>query len=243
MGFNALPFLLWPIAIVIVGIALQAGAPNLQGSATVVFCDVNHPASSPCVPQNSPGTSYYCDPTSIAGFFQACKILPACSIHANYPAFCINDPLTAVAAGCLGAPFLTSYASCGTWLPAGQNVFIPTATIAANLSTGGALFGVSSTSGFITFVSVVIGLACLAGLNIFGSGESSEAVHDLLMGGLLLSVWGVLIGLEGFISPQPSQLEMFSQLNMMIAGFGTFLFGIATLSYCIGVGGAISRGS
>jgi hypothetical protein len=246
VGFRAGTLLLFPLLIMVIAIAVQQGnqAPNLQGSNTVQFCTSQ--VSTNCAVQNSIGTSYTCQPTaSIFGLFPNCKILPSCDIKPPFPAFCISDPIEAGLAGCIGAGIFTNYASCGVWLPAGTYVFIPSSTINSDLTTTSALFGLSATgpSGFISLIFGVVAIVAILGLTVFSTGENSESIHILFMAALLLGIWGILSGLEGYLGGSTSPSEMFNSMNMMYPGFGTFVYVGLTLAYTLGIIGTVSRGS
>jgi hypothetical protein len=238
-----LPFLILPIAIMVMAILLDSSSPSLTGAGGVSIC--SQPGQSNCIPPNSTGTAYACQPTSLLGNLQACKILPSCSAPPYpSPAFCIGDALTAVTASCF-FQFLTSGAAgCGVYLPANTNVFIPHAQIVSSLSTSGAFFGFSASgaSGFITMVGIAVGIISLAGLSVFGSGEQGEGLHILFMGGMVLGFWTILTGVEGFAGGSVSE-TFFNSLNAAYPGGGTFLYVMLTLSTVIGFVGLVSRGS
>lgn len=218
----------------------------IQGTNNVVFCNPNNPTLTNCLPQGSLGTSYYCQPQNLIGFFQACKILPNCNITPPSPAWCLpNDAsgaIDSIAAGCALQFAAAGPAGCPVFLSGGLNVFIPTQIIAGNLASTGALFGfsISGSQAFIAMIGIAVGLISLAGFTVFGSGFSSESVHVLFMGGMLLGFWVILAGLEGFIAGNPA--SMFSQLNAWVSGTGTFTYVGLTLTYALGFVGSISRG-
>lgn len=247
-GFKAATFLFFPIVVMLLGIIVTASAaanpvPGISGQNAVQFCNPNNPVPSDCLPAGATGTAYFCQPdaTFTLGI---CKILPTCDVTPPAPAWCVGDILQAIfIASATGNPgCVLNFASCGVFLNAGDNVFIPITTIAGDLSSAGALFGfnVIGTNGFITMIGIAIGLVALASLTIFGSGMGSEGVHMLFIGGMLMGIWLILSGLEGFLGG--NQGSMFAQLNLAISGVGTFLYVIFTLSYTLGFVGTISRG-
>lgn len=242
MSARALPLVFFPLAVMLVGILLSASAvPNQNGSATATFCST--PTQQNCVPANSPGTTYYCDPTNVLGYLQACKILPSC-VAPPYPdpAFCIGDVISAAGAGCLFQFIQQGSAGCGVYLKGGFSVFIATKQIASSLSTTGAFFGYvgGGAGGFITMIGVAVGIISLAGLTVFGSGEQGEGLHILFQGGMVMGLWLLLSGLEGF--PGGNDV-MFAGLNVAIAGAGTFIYALLTLSVVGGFLGLVSRGA
>lgn len=246
---HALPFLVFPLAVMVVGLLLTLssavsatnGLPTANGQGNAVFCAT--PTQKNCIPAGSPGTSYFCDPTNILGFLQACKILNSCAVPPYpSPTFCIGDVLTAFSAGC-GLQFISAGAAgCGVYLPGGFSVFIPTAQIASSITANGAFFGFvgGGSSGFVAMIGVAVGIISLAGLTVFGSGEQGEGLHILFQGGMVLGLWLILSGLEGF--PGGSD-QMFTSLNGAVAGAGTFLYSMLTLSVVIGFLGLVSRGA
>ena len=68
-----------------------------------------------------------------------------------------------------------------------------------------------------------------------------KAIFDGFIGGMLLGVWFILAGIDGFIFG--SSTSIFAQLNIPIANMGTFIFGFLTLLYTMGTIGSVSRGS
>lgn len=92
----------------------------------------------------------------------------------------------------------------------------------------------------VAIIGIVIAVAAVAGLNLFGSGESSEAIHILLMGGIFLGVWIFLTGLDGFATASPN--SFFVQMNGSMAGSGTFFYFIVSVVYLLGFIKTVSRG-
>jgi len=224
--------------------------PNLNGSACATFQNTGQP-SNQCA-NGSIGTSYYCQPNFITPLYPACMILPACNAPPYpSPAFCIQDPLSAIQAGCLPGYTLAAVthggngeSGCGVFLPAGSFVFIGTQQITASLSSSGAFFpfAVAGVSGFITMIGLVVGIVCLAGITIMGSGENAEGIHILFMGGMVLGFWLLLSGTEGFVGGNAAEL-FFNSMNGAIPGVGTFIYVMLTLSVVLGFTGLVSRGS
>ena len=240
MSARSLPFIVIPIAIMLLAILMNGqGTPDTSAAQPVEFCA--NPAQQNCIQQGSIGTSYYC--SSPAGVMQACKILPSCTTPPYpSPAFCLGNVIQAIGASC-AIQFITSGAAgCGVYLPANSWVFIPTGQVASSLTTAGAFFSFSSSgaSGFIGMIGVAVGVISLLGLTVFGSGEQGEGLHILFIGGMVMGIWLVITALEGF----PGSTELFfSSLNQAIAGAGTFLYVVLTLSVVIGFTGMVSRGA
>jgi hypothetical protein len=248
---HALPFVVLPLAVMIVAMLLSVSAAvsatkgtpatDFQGSAT--FCA--NPSQRNCIPQGAVGTAYYCDP-GLGGFLpglQACNILPSCGAPPYPPpAWCVSNVLTAAIAGCLVQFIASGSAGCPVFLPAGFSVFIPTQQIASSITTGGAFFGFvgGGASGYISMVGVAVGIISLAGLTVFGSGEQGEGLHILFQGGMVLGLWLIISGLEGFPGGNDA---VFASLNSAVAGAGTFIWSMLTLSEVIGFLGLVSRGA
>src|SRR5712692_5931159 len=96
-------------------------------------------------------------------------------------------------------------------------------------------FGSVTTTSFIDMLVISVGVAALAGLSIFGSGESPEAVHIIFMFSLIIGVWSILSLAEGFVNPNgPSPASVFSSLNKGISGLGTSVYLLLTIVYMIG---------
>lgn len=99
---------------------------------------------------------------------------------------------------------------------------------------------ISLTSGqaFVAIIGVIVAVAAVVGLNIFGSGESSEAIHILLMGAAFLGLWIFLTALEGF----GVKADFFSQLNSAYAGLGSIFYSVLSLVYLLSFVKTVSRG-
>ena len=93
----------------------------------------------------------------------------------------------------------------------------------------------------VASIGVIVTVAAVVGLNVFGSGEASEAIHMLLMGGIFLGIWVFFSGLEGFIGGSPS--SFFVQLNGALPGLGTFAYFMLALMYLFGFIKTVSRGA
>jgi hypothetical protein len=114
-------------------------------------------------------------------------------------------------------------------------------TQATNIPTSQFAYGALSSQSLLIMVTVAVGVAALAGIAVFGSGENAESVHILFVAGLLLALWAVFSALEGFITGSPS--SGFTQLNLATGlPLGTGLYLILTLLYVVGVTGTVSRG-
>jgi len=102
-----------------------------------------------------------------------------------------------------------------------------------------AIFGFNINGGlaFIGFITVIIGVATLAGFNIFGSGLENESIQILAQGALLMGLWAILSGLEGVGASSP---DMFAQLDAVF-GLGTVLYAVLTIMVLLGFAGTISR--
>src|SRR6058998_3505817 len=58
-------------------------------------------------------------------------------------------------------------------------------------------FGSITTKSFIEMIEIAVGIAALAGITLFGSGESPEGIHILFMSSLILGLWLILSLAEG----------------------------------------------
>ena len=240
MSARALPFLVVPLLIMVIAILMNGSTPAFSGSSTAQICTQQN-----CPPPGSTGTSYFCQANNLIGLLQACKILPNCNAPPYpQPAFCIQDAISAAGAGCFFQFLANGAAGCGVFLPSNSFVFIPTAQITSSLSSTAAFFTftASGTSGFITIIGVATAIISLLGLTVFGSGEQGEGLHVLFMGGMVLGLWLVVSGIEGYVSGSPNEL-FFDSLNSAIQGAGTFVYAMLTLSVVIGFTGLVSRGS
>src|SRR5574340_817759 len=98
MSARALPFLVVPLFIMMGAILMNSGNASVNGTNTAQFCNA---PNAGCPPPGASGTLYACQPASLIGNLQACKILPNCNAPPYLaPAFCIGDIFTAISAGC-----------------------------------------------------------------------------------------------------------------------------------------------
>lgn len=242
MAGRAIPFLVFPMVIMLVAILMNSTAPAINGSATASFC--SNPSSSVTCQQPSGVTTVFCVPANIIQAIASCQILPHCSAPPYpSPAYCVNDLGTALAAGCFFQFVASGSAGCPVFLPSYASVVLTNTQLISSLSTSSALFAfsVSGTSGFIAIIGVAVGIISLLGLTIFSSGLQGESLHVLFIGGMVLGLWLLLSGIEGFAGGTSDMF--FSAMNVAIAGAGTFFYVIMTFSVVIGFTGLVSRGS
>jgi hypothetical protein len=228
-----------PLAVMVVSLLLGGG--NLAGNASpYVICNQNTPACTQggdvtitCASTiiNAPcalgGTGPFSD--------KPCEVPPFPA-----PAYCVQN----FAGGLLANKGFT------TLLPAGQSITVPAAVASGQFtSNSGAFFSFGlvslSSNGFITALGVIVGVAALAGLTIFSSGEQSESIHILFMGGIMIGIWLFLSGLDGVLSGNPA--SFFVQLNSALtspgnAQFGTELYIGLTFMYLMGFMTMVKRG-
>lgn len=132
-----------------------------------------------------------------------------------------------------------------TWfLPAGATVTIllnQTGNTPPNTSNGVFFnLGTVGPSGFISIIGVILGIVCLAGITVLGTGAGTESIHILFMGGMMMGIWLFLSGLDGFGSSNPNSI--FVELDALSAGSGTGFYIILTFLYFIGFAGMVKRG-
>lgn len=130
-----------------------------------------------------------------------------------------------------------------TYMNAGLSVFIGSNGQVQLVNGASAQFsyGVLSPAALLVMLTVAVGVAALAGIAVFGSGENSESVHILFVEGLLLGFWAVLSAAEGFVLNNPS--SGFAQINSATGiAVGTGLYLVLTLLYVVGATGAVTRG-
>lgn len=183
-----------------------------QGTITVVTCNIS--------------------PT-IGGSLAACKIFPNCITPTPAPAWCFPFPFSLIPS------------DQGTFLSNGQSVILTATQVnQGNLQNSQAIFAFSQIgpSGWIVIILVGVGIAVLAGITVFGSGENQETVHILFIGGTLLGIWFILTALDGFLTGNTQ--SFFGQINQMNPGqpLGTALYILLSLLYTIGVIFTISWG-
>lgn len=131
----------------------------------------------------------------------------------------------------------------GTDLDTGVTVFINNQGQAVQSLAAGAsfAFGTFTPQALLIVITVAVGVAALAGITVFGSGESAETVHILFIGGIFLGLWAILSALEGFITGNP--LSGFAQINAATGlPIGAGLYLMLTFLYIIGITGTVSRG-
>lgn len=202
-----------------VAVFLQGG--NLQGSGqNVGFCNAN----TGCVNQGT-ATVITCNIPG-GGVLTACKIFPNCITPTPAPAWCFPFPFSLIPS------------DQGTFLSNGQTVILTATQVNnGNLQNSQAIFSFSQIgpTGWIVIILVGVGIAVLAGITVFGSGENQESVHILFIAGTLLGVWFILSTLEGFLTGNPN--SFFAQLNNINAGqpLGTALYIVLTLLYTLGI--------
>ena len=219
--------LLVPLVIMICFVVISAGsAPTLQGSNPITFCSPDKQAAGQCAVSNDKNAiTYYCNlGQQIGGIIGACEILPNCLSPTPYPAWCFPSQLRFLPG--LGGTYLYTFG------------FVTVSSAAAASASGFAFFGFSTsgTLGFLGFIGIIIGVASLAGFQIFGSGLQGESINIMAEGALLLGLWLILAGLEGVGSPN----DVFSMLNIFF-GFGDFLLVLLSIFYLLGFAGIMSK--
>lgn len=224
MAFRNGALLLFPIAIMIlfVMISQSASASDLSGQGSATFCQ----AGQNCIVDSGAQTVTYGPCEMGPGLNLWCQILPTCIPDAA-PAWCFPWPLNQIPG------------DSGTNLWVGDSVTISVAQAAAGAS-GYAFFGFNTngTLAFLGFITVLIGVATLAGLTILGSGLQGESIQILTQGALIIGIWMILSGLEGV--GIAAGTDVFGQLNVLW-GFGNAFYAILTLMVLIGFSGTISR--
>lgn len=239
MGFSKALFF-FPVLMMMVSIVMQGG--TLQGAnANAVICNPN---SVVCNNSATGSTTFGCAPgVSVAGVSIFSLVGAPCSLPGPCPSSAFQTASNTFCA--LDGKWLTPYGTTVT-IPNSLLFNKPTTSGGPNTQNGVFFgFGNIGAGGFIAIIGIAIGITALAGVTIFGTGSSFEAVHILFIGGMLLAVWTVLSGIEGFVGGNATSL--FTELNkpyISVEGipFGTSFYVLITFMYMVNFILLVKRG-
>lgn len=223
MGFS-LPLTGFPLFVLLISILVGSGGAITGSGQAVGFngqtpngaiatYDCSGHVNTACFNSLPTSATITCNSGSI------CTLVNFCAPNVAPPMYCLLGSATVMNTGEIATII-------GGTVTNGGNAFFKFANIGI--------------AGFVLMISLAIGVAALVGINIVGTGENSETVHVLFMGGIMLGFWFFLSAIEGFLTN--SSTSFFTQLNGALSGFGTTTYVFLTLIYSLSIVKAISRG-
>lgn len=227
----------FPIFVLIISIILGGG--SLAGNGSAVAFNGQNPVNS--IPTTDcsgfPHTPFAITESSCfpGGALPANGIItcqsPSTS-SCNILQYCTgaHDPLY-----CTG-PFATGF----TVLAKGDTATLVNGKVSSSAASSIFPFGAVGIGGLIPWLGVAIAAAAIIGLQVLGSGEQSESIHILLMGGIFVGIWLFFSGLEGFLIGSAG--SFFVQLNSAFGGLGSTLYVLLTFVYLMSFVKTVSRG-